>query len=478
MEELDILSRRVGVLCGLALLAILVWGICAALGPVLRDRDSGRLRALAWLGVILAVKLLLLPVFPGYWNDIRCWTLWSMGMTYAGPSGIYTYSSHPVCDYPPGYLYVLWLCGSLATAFGPPSYEVLRLTTETPALVLDFVLGLTIFAAIRRLDPSRLALAGALLFALNPGLLFDTVVWGQCDSALALPILLSVLLVLDSRHALGWAIAAVAVLVKPQGLFLLPVLAWWTLLEARPAKYAGIAAAFAGTLIAGIAPFQIGRPWGFMLQLYFAAVERYRYTSAGGFNLLALVAGSRVPDSTTVIGIRAFVLATGLFLAIYPLVAFMLYRKRTPRMLLFAVFLVYLAMFVVAPHVHERYLYPAVALLIPLAFDSAATLGLFAALSATLLSNLYYVKQLHDLRLELAAHDRFASAVAIVNVAALALALAYGFAIASRSGEPDSGWPAPVRAIFRGRDFAKWTSRARGTALVDRDAPGATGDRR
>ncbi len=432
MDQLDILSRRLGVLCGLALFGVLMWGIWATVGPVLRDRDSGRLRALAWLSAILAVKLLLLPVFPGYWSDIRCWNLWSMGMTYAGPSGVYSYSSQFPCDYPPGYLYVLWLCGSLVTAFGPPVYETLRLAVETPALVLDFVLGLTIFAAIRRLGPSRLALAGALLFALNPGLLFDTLVWGQCDSALALPILLSVLLVLDSRHALGWAMAAVAVLVKPQGLFLLPVLAWWTLLEARPAKYAGIAAAFVGTLTVGIAPFQIGRPWSFMEQLYLTAADRYKFTSAGGYNLMALVAGMRLPESVTVIGIRAGVLAMGLFLAIYPVVAFMLYRKRTPRMLLFGVFLVYLAMFVLAPRVHERYLYPAVALLIPLAFDSAATLGLFVALSATLLSNLYAVKQLLDLRLELPAHDPFASVVAVVNLAALALALAYGFAIASR----------------------------------------------
>jgi Gpi18-like mannosyltransferase len=466
------------VLCGLALLGILIWGICAALGPVLRDRNSGRLRALAWLGVILAAKLLLLPAFPGYWSDIRCWNLWAMGMTYAGPSGIYTYSSQFPCDYPPGYLYVLWLCGKLAATVGTTSYEALRLTTETPAIVLDFVLGLTIFAAIRRLGPSRLALPGALLFALNPGLLFDTLVWGQCDSALALPILLSMLLVLDSRYALGWAIAAIATLVKPQGLFLLPVLAWWTLLEARPANYARIAAAFAGTLIAGIAPFQIGRPWSFIFQLYFTAAERYRFTSVGGFNLMALVAGLRLPESTTVLGIRAFVLAMGLFLAIYPLVAFMLYRKRTPRMLLFAVFLVYLAMFVLAPRIHERYLYPAVALLIPLAFDSAATLGLFAALSATLLSNLYYVKQSLDLRQALPPYNWFASTVAAVNLAALALALAYGFAIASRGEEPGSGWPAPVRAIFRGRDFAKWTSRARGTALPDPSAPVATGDRR
>ncbi len=437
MEELDILSHRVGVLSGLALLGILVRGICAALGPALRDRDSGRLRALAWLGAILAAKLLLLPSLPGYWSDIRCWNIWSMGMTYAGPSGIYTYSSQFPCDYPPGYLYVLWLCGSLANTFGPFSYEALRMTTETPALIFDFLLGLTIFAAIRRLGNSRLALAGALLFALNPGLLFDTMVWGQCDSALVLPILLSVLLVLDSRYPLGWAIAAVATLVKPQGLFLLPVLAWWTLLQARPARYASIVAAFAGTLIVGIAPFQIGRPWSFMLQLYFAAAERYRFTATGGFNLMALLAGSRLPESTAVMGIPAFALAMGLFLAIYPIVAFMLYRKRTPQMLLYAVFVVYLAMFVLAPRVHERYLYPAAALVIPLAFDSAATLVLTVVLSATLLCNMYYVKQLLDLRLEIPAHSWFASTVAIVNLAAFALALAYAFAIASRAGEPE-----------------------------------------
>ncbi len=432
-------------LSGLALLGILVWGLCAVLGPVLRDRDSGSLRALVWLEAILAVKLLLLPFFPGYKGDIRCWMMWSLGMASVGPSGIYTFSASIPCDYPPGYLYVLWLCGSLTNAFGQQSPGAFRITTEAPALVFDFILGLTIFAAIRRLGNSRLALPGALLFALNPGLLFDTMVWGQCDPALVLPILLSVLLVLDSRYALGWALAAIAVLVKPQGLFLLPVLAWWTLLQARPAKYLGIAAAFVGTLAAGLAPFQIGKPWYFTLPIYTRGTGRYQLTSANAFNLMGLLAGNWMPDSTPIMGIRAVSLGMALFLAVYPIAAFLLYRKRTPQMLLFAVFLVYLAMFVLAPRVHERYLYLAVALLIPLALDSAVTLVLSVALSATFLCNMYYIKQMLDLYPDIPPHSFVASttaivsaAIAIVNVAAFALALAYAFAIASRRGEPAS----------------------------------------
>jgi hypothetical protein len=54
-----------------------------------------------------------------------------------------------------------------------------------------------------------------LMVALNPALLFDTVVWGQSDSVLALVMWLAVLATLSGEYEISWALTALAVLIKP-----------------------------------------------------------------------------------------------------------------------------------------------------------------------------------------------------------------------------------------------------------------------
>ena len=71
-----------------------------------------------------------------------------------------------------------------------------------------------------------------MLFALNPALIFDTVVWGQSDSIVALPMIAAAILILTGRYRLGWSAAAIAILAKPQAIAFTPPLALWTLCNA------------------------------------------------------------------------------------------------------------------------------------------------------------------------------------------------------------------------------------------------------
>jgi dolichyl-phosphate-mannose-protein mannosyltransferase len=429
--------RILGVLCGLALLAMVTAGLYITVRPLYRERESGLHVALLLLATIAIVKFGLLLVFPGLWYDVTCFNLWSFAMARVGPSRIYDplllaakYGPKYRCDYPPGYLYVLWLTGSIANAVGvSKTYNGVRLFTETPPLIADFFLGLTIFARVRRLGYKH-ALVGMLLFALNPGLIFDTVVWGQIDSVLAFLILLSVLLVIDSRYELGWAVGAVAVLVKPQALVLIPVLALWTLSTCGLRKSIRAAAAFIGTLVLGSLPFEIGNWWGIVPSLYFSAAERYRVTSAYAFNLIGLLGGLYKPDGVRIAGISAFALGMVLFLMVYALVVYMFLRRtRTERVLVFATFLTYLGMFVLAPRMHERYLYFAVTLLIPIVFDSVVTLVIFITLTTTFFFNIAFMKYASNypaigIRL-LATYHWLIAVVALTNLAMLVLSACY-----------------------------------------------------
>ncbi|MGH7812566.1 MAG: glycosyltransferase family 39 protein [Candidatus Binataceae bacterium] len=452
-------SRALGVLCGIAILAIAARAAAIVLRPAIRDRDRRFAIAMAALAALAIVKLALLPVFPGYVVDMRYVSLWTWVIARLGPAHIYD----PIyqCKYAPAYLYALWPAGSLAAAISPGKPgAVLRILSEYPPILTDLVFSAAVYAAIRRIAPPHLALAGALLAALNPALIYTSLVWGQNDSVLAAAILLSTLLVADSRYAIGWAMAALGVLIKAQGLILLPVLAWWMLLESRPRDWIAPAAAALGMAALVTAPFQIGRSWLLLPNLYTESLGWFPRATANAFNLMFLLGGLHSYDSAKVFGISYFALGNLLFPATYLVAGCVIWRNRSLRALLYAVFLVYLGMFVFETRIHERYLYYAVALIAPLVFDSWIALALLGTLTATLLFNLVLVKFVLEHHVFFAANDPAATAAAAINLAAFAIAALWGLAIAAPSGSRFQRLPTVLKRLLAPPGFATASNRA------------------
>jgi hypothetical protein len=166
-------------------------------------------------------------------------------------------------------------------------------------------------------------------------------------------------------------------------------------------------------------------------------------TSDNAFNLMSLLGGLREPDSIQIAGMSAFALGMTLFACGYVMAAVIMYRQRGPRALLLSIFIAYLAMFALAPRMHERYLYTAFPILIPLVFDSPALMAVFVALSGSFLFNLAYVKRFNEHSAILLPNEPWAGAAALVNVAALVAALGYGLwamrLVSSGEGGPKKG---------------------------------------
>ena len=274
---------------GLLLLWLLGYALDDCRRRLLPGFDRNFALALTLVLLIFVAKLGALPFFPGYPDDVHAWERWSATMAFHGPHAIY---DPPMpADYPPAYLYVLWMAGTAARSF-VTTVEGLRLFVEAPPLLADLLLGLLIFAAVFHYHRSRgLAFAAMLLFALNPALLYDTVVWGQADSVLVLPIVLGALLLTQSQFVLGWAIAGLAAIVKPQALLVLPVFALWTILRSDRRTWYYCGAAFLVTVLVGFAPFLSGHPWYWPFSVYSFSVSRYRLASMNAFNLMAVLGG-------------------------------------------------------------------------------------------------------------------------------------------------------------------------------------------
>ena len=179
----------------------------------------------ALFGAALALRLLIAP-FTGFWGDIEVYRQWAVSLHAVGLHRFYTEGTP--AEYPPGYLYVLWLIGKLSAS---PGYLLLKLPSLLADLGLAWIAGT--FAA--RLAPStvttrwpvRALVAAGVLF--NPAVLALGTVWGQVDSVNVMLVVWSLLLLFAAPPMLRYEIPAfvlyaVAISTKPQSAFVFPVM--------------------------------------------------------------------------------------------------------------------------------------------------------------------------------------------------------------------------------------------------------------
>jgi Gpi18-like mannosyltransferase len=418
--------RAAGIVCGLLLLGLLGWTLAAIWRPAfLAGREAWMLPA-AMMLAITAVKFAALFHFTGFYWDIWAKTNRAVLAAVLGPSKIYE-PGLPVDAYPPGSLYLLWFSGWLGRLIQPAA-NGFRVIVETPPLIADFFIGLTIYFAAWREGRALRALIVMMLFALNPALIFDTVIWGQSDSVVALPMIAAAILILTGRYRLGWTAAALAILAKPQAIAFTPPLALWTLFNAGLGECVWCGAAFAGTVVIGVLPYQIGHPWNWIVDVYKDLGTRFSEASVGAFNFMGLIGGMGTPDTDKIFG-RVSYSAFGLALVcgVYLIVSYMIWRARSAGAAMLAIFVAQFGFFMFAPRMHERYLYYPVVFMVPIALESGFLTAMFATVSATFLFNLLYIKHLTDTSSYFPDHPTPALiAIASINLVVLFAVMAYG----------------------------------------------------
>jgi len=423
--DTSVSTRAAGVVSGLILLGLLGWALAEIWRPALRTGRSTWVVPGCLMLAITAVKFGALFHFTGFYWDIWEKTNRALLATMLGPSKIYD-PGLPVDAYPPGSVYLLWLSGWIGKLL-EPNADGFRMIVETPPLIADLFIGLTIYFAAWRDGRGPRALIVMLLFALNPALIFDTVVWGQSDSVVALPMIGATILILAGRYRLGWSVAAIAILAKPQALAFVPPLALWTLFNAGLVECGWCAGALLGTVAIGILPYQLGHPWNWIVNVYKDLGTRFGDASVGAFNFMGLIGGMGTPDTDKVFGgVSYSAFGLSLTCAVYLVVSYLIWRAQSARTAMLAIFVGLFGFFMFAPRMHERYLYYPIVFLIPIALESGFLTSIFAVVSATFLFNLIYIKHLTDTSTYFPDHPNAALiAAALMNLAVFFAVTAY-----------------------------------------------------
>ena len=325
-----------------------------------------RFIAILSAGLLLRV-LLAFVLYPkqGFSSDMQLFAGWATTLARVGPGAFYATATG--ADYPPGYMYIVWLLGSAPAA-------ALPLLLKMPAILADLGIAAVLYWAARRWLGQRAGLIAAALYLFIPVTWYDSALWGQVDAVGALLLIASLVLLIERKSEAAIALAVLAILVKPQeaiGLVVvLPVLVRRHLIESGSRRRL-VTSAFAGAaaLVLPLVPFDIGGVAG-LLRLFQTDADRYSVLTANAFNIWALVGatplaqiiggsgGSWTADSLAIGGTTAFIVGASALAAVGLVVAggLLVRDGRVPILLGFAI--VAFAFYAVPTRVHERYLFP------------------------------------------------------------------------------------------------------------------------
>lgn len=278
----------------------LIFGFAYLLARPLLERGGANRRAacafVCLMAVALVVRIVLAVQVPGYSVDINCFTAWSLRMAERGPAGFY--AEDYFCDYPPGYMLLLWPVGLLLSAV--KGAGVTLLVVKSLPILCDMAGAVLLFAfARKRLGDAAAALVAG-LYALNPVVLVNGAAWGQADSVLALLVMLTCLAAIRRDWRAAFPLFAAAVLVKPQAILFAPVGGIWLLVSllekqeradrTRQWKSAGLGLGLAALVaVAIIVPFSVRQSPGWLIRLYAETLSSYAYATLNTANLYYLI---------------------------------------------------------------------------------------------------------------------------------------------------------------------------------------------
>ena len=100
------------------------------------------------LAIGLAVRVIAAVSFKGHTTDMGCFIGWSDRIFKDGISQFYLSDSFH--DYPPGYVYVMYVLGAIKNTFNLRN-EALWLLIKLPSIICDLFIGVMVYkAAIKR----------------------------------------------------------------------------------------------------------------------------------------------------------------------------------------------------------------------------------------------------------------------------------------------------------------------------------------
>jgi len=316
----------------------------------------------------LVIRLLLIPV-AGFRADMAFWKGWGLAIA---DKGIIWLVSNTNYNYPPGFAYILDLINKIYKLFADP-YNISQYWLDNNFLYLFLFKILIIisdigivFLIIKIAEKFKMkwGILLAVLFFLNPAVIFDGVIWGQVDQFGLFLFLGAIYFFVDEKPQLASIIFTIAWLMKWQNILFIPI---FYLFIYRKYSFNDLIKSLSVSLATFAIitfPFWFHREMASLLNLFTVNSNWFPWYSLNAFNgwwIASGLEGMKMSDKTLVLWIinaKQFgLLLFSLFYFIAALNIFLAKKEETLKQFVLSSALVILSFFHLLTQSHERYLF-------------------------------------------------------------------------------------------------------------------------
>jgi Gpi18-like mannosyltransferase len=317
-----------------------------------------------------------------------------------GPSYSRQVNGNMLPNYPPLSMLIFGGVGRVYSMIVPdmrptPLFTIL---IKLPAIVADMATALLLAFMIGRWKGRAAGVLGGFIYAVHPAVIYDSAVWGQTDSLFTFAMIAGLAAWSRGWTAMSAFLCACAVLLKAQTVMLLPLFALLFTLRGPKALLLSACAGI-GAVTLTLLPY--AGHVSSVFAVYRGSVGYYPIVSSAAYNLWWALLGDSagtLADTTLffslmpyrTLGMLIYATVTGIVLGI--LTPLLRYEKNPARAYILvssAGAVMAFAFFLFNTEMHERYLFPFLALGLPMCFIHPRGAFIYAGISICFLWNLF-----------------------------------------------------------------------------------------
>lgn len=318
------------------------------------------------LGAAFLIKLIMSAYYEGHGTDMNCFYAWS-DMIFDNGIGRFYYLD-AFTDYPPGYMAILWVIAGIRRIFSIDTTGTIgRILIKLVPMAADVVTGFLIYVLAKRKFSEASSLMLSVIYVMNPVIVTDSVIWGQTDSVFTLFVLLTCYFCMEQKRIPAYFAFIVGAFIKPQTLIFAPILIW-TIIEQVFLKdfnvkkmlrdLAGGLGAIATLVILSL-PFGIEK----VFNQYVDTLGSYEYCTINAYNFWALLGKNWADQSGKFLFLEYRQWGMVAIVAAVALSGWVFFRLKEDKSKYFiSMSIVVSTMFLFSVRMHERYMFPVVAL--------------------------------------------------------------------------------------------------------------------
>ena len=330
-----------------------------------------------------------MSTFPAFESDQNAFRFWTDRLITLGPS--HFYSSNEFTNNPLGILYFFWLIGLLKNTLlsNIITYSNIDVFLKLAANLADLATGFLIYKIIKEKLNFKLANIAALLYIFNPGLIFNSAVWGQYDSVAILFLVTCIYYCFIKKTPIFSLIFfSLACIVKPQSLQLAPFLLFYFKKNYKLLQWLNSILAFMVTALILFFPFFPKNPFYGIYSVFSGSTNLFNCTSCNALNFWGIV-GNWQNDMNLFFNIP--LLFWGIIILLISLIIIFYLKNLKGDILYFTISISMLAFFMLLTRMHERYLSYFLPFILLAAFilKSRILIGFYLFFSIIFMLNLY-----------------------------------------------------------------------------------------